>query len=32
MSEDGFAEENNARRFVDFLDQLDPTSLGKYPM
>jgi len=32
MTEDGFAQENNARRFVDFLDQLDPTTLGKYPM
>jgi len=32
MSEEGFAQENNARRFIDFLDQLDPTSLGKYPM
>ena len=32
MSEDGFAQENNARRFVDFLDQLDPSTLGKYPM
>ena len=32
MREEGFAQENNARRFVDFLDQLDPTSLGKYPM
>jgi len=32
MSEEGFAQENNARRFIDFLDQLDPTTLGKYPM
>ena len=32
MSEESFAQENNARRFVDFLDQLDPSSLGKYPM
>jgi uncharacterized protein len=32
MNEEGFAQENNARRFVDFLDQLDPTTLGKYPM
>jgi uncharacterized protein len=32
MSEEGFAKENNARRFVDFLDQLDPTAMGKYPM
>ena len=32
MNEAGFAQENNARRFVDFLDQLDPATLGKYPM
>jgi len=32
MSEEGFAKENNARRFVDFLDQLDPSTMGKYPM
>lgn len=32
MTEDGIAQETNARRFVDFLDQLDPTTLGKYPM
>ena len=32
MNEEGFAQENNARRFIDFLDQLDPTTLGKYPM
>jgi uncharacterized protein len=32
MSEEGFAQENNARRFVDFLDHLDPATLGKYPM
>jgi len=31
MSED-IAEETNARRFIDFLDQIDPTTLGKYPM
>lgn len=24
--------ENNARRFVDFLDNLDPQEMGKYPM
>ncbi|GFO69475.1 hypothetical protein GMLC_30540 [Geomonas limicola] len=29
---DAIAEETNARRFIDFLDQLDPTTLGKYPM
>lgn len=32
MSAEGFAKENNARRFVDFLDQLDPSTMGKYPM
>jgi len=32
MSSEGFAKENNARRFVDFLDQLDPSTMGKYPM
>jgi bifunctional DNase/RNase len=32
MNEEGFAKENNARRFVDFLDQLDPSTMGKYPM
>ena len=32
MTEEGFAKENNARRFVDFLDQLDPSTMGKYPM
>jgi uncharacterized protein len=32
MNEEGIGNENNARRFVDFLDQLDPSSMGKYPM
>ncbi|HJV65855.1 MAG TPA: bifunctional nuclease family protein [Geomonas sp.] len=32
MSEEGFTGENNARRFVDYLDQLDPAAMGKYPM
>lgn len=32
MSQDAMAEESNARRFVDFLDQLDPSAMGKYPM
>ena len=32
MNEEGFAKENNARRFVDFLDHLDPSTMGKYPM
>lgn len=26
------AAENNARRFTDFLENLNPASLGKYPM
>ncbi len=26
------AGENNARRFADFLENLDPATLGKYPM
>jgi uncharacterized protein len=29
---DEIAEENNARRFTDFLESLNPASLGKYPM
>ena len=32
MNEEGFAKENNARRFVDFLDHMDPAAMGKYPM
>jgi bifunctional DNase/RNase len=32
LNEDRLAEENNARRFVDFLDHMDPASMGKYPM
>ncbi|WP_236015106.1 bifunctional nuclease domain-containing protein [Geomonas anaerohicana] len=32
MNEEGFAQENNARRFVDFLDHMDPAAMGKYPM
>ncbi|BCG46017.1 hypothetical protein GEOBRER4_n0795 [Citrifermentans bremense] len=32
LKEDGLAEENNARRFVDFLDHMDPAAMGKYPM
>jgi len=27
-----FAAEQNARRFTEFLDNLDPAALGKYPM
>jgi bifunctional DNase/RNase len=32
MNDECFAKENNARRFVDFLENLDPSSMGKYPM
>jgi bifunctional DNase/RNase len=32
MHEDALSSENNARRFVDFLDHLDPSAMGKYPM
>ncbi|MBU5635547.1 bifunctional nuclease family protein [Geomonas sp. Red69] len=32
MNDEGFAQENNARRFVDFLDHMDPAAMGKYPM
>jgi uncharacterized protein len=32
MSEEELARENNARRFVEFLENLDPATLGKYPM
>ena len=32
MNEEGIAQENNARRFVDFLDHLEPSAMGKYPM
>ncbi|GFO56712.1 hypothetical protein GMSM_37190 [Geomonas sp. Red276] len=32
LTEEGLNQENNARRFVDFLDQLDPSDMGKYPM
>lgn len=32
LNEDGLAQENNARRFVDFLDHMDPAAMGKYPM
>ncbi len=30
--EEKIEQENNARRFVDFLENLDPAELGKYPM
>lgn len=32
LNEEGLAQENNARRFVDFLDHMDPSAMGKYPM
>jgi len=32
MTDEKIARENDARRFVDFLENLDPADLGKYPM
>lgn len=32
MSDEKVAKEADARRFVDFLESLDPADLGKYPM
>jgi bifunctional DNase/RNase len=32
MTDETIARENDARRFVDFLESLDPADLGKYPM
>lgn len=32
MTDETIARENDARRFVDFLENLDPADLGKYPM
>jgi hypothetical protein len=32
MTDEKIARENDARRFVDFLENLDPSDLGKYPM
>ena len=32
MGEEEIARENNTRRFTDFLENIDPASLGKYPM
>jgi uncharacterized protein len=32
LSDEELARENNARRFTEFLENLDPASLGKYPM
>ncbi len=32
LSDEEIARENNARRFTEFLEKLDPATLGKYPM
>lgn len=32
MNDETIARENDARRFIDFLEKLDPSDLGKYPM
>jgi len=32
MTDEKIARENDARRFIDFLESLDPAELGKYPM
>jgi bifunctional DNase/RNase len=32
LNEGNFSRETDARRFVDFLENLDPAALGKYPM
>ncbi len=32
ISDEEMAGENNARRFTEFLENLDPATLGKYPM
>ena len=32
MRDESFTKESNARRFVDFLDNMDPSAMGKYPM
>lgn len=32
MNDESIARENDARRFVDFLEKLEPSDLGKYPM
>lgn len=32
LKEGKFSGGNDARRFVDFLEKLDPATLGKYPM
>jgi bifunctional DNase/RNase len=32
MKDETIARETDARRFIDFLEKLDPSDLGKYPM
>ena len=32
MNDESIARENDARRFTDFLENLEPSDLGKYPM
>jgi bifunctional DNase/RNase len=32
MNDETIARENDARRFIDFLENLQPADLGKYPM
>ena len=32
ISDEEITQENNARRFAEFLENLDPATLGKYPM
>ena len=32
MNDETIAQETAARRFIDFLEKLDPADLGKYPM
>lgn len=32
LNEGHFSRETDARRFVDFLENLDPAAMGKYPM
>jgi hypothetical protein len=32
MNDETIARETDARRFIDFLEKLDPSDLGKYPM
>lgn len=32
LNDGHFSRETDARRFVDFLENLDPAAMGKYPM